>query len=139
MDGSNRTEVVDILYTPHHRILSLTLDYQAQVIYWVGYDNNDDSTRVNSSNVDGTNGQTILQFPTDYRYHYYYNTYQHGLSLFEDTFFLSKPLNSEVNKFIIGENLTTISNGMHCSSYYGRLKIVSEQHQQSGDNHTPIQ
>ena len=111
MDGSNRTEVVNI--TSRHYIFSLTLDYQAQVLYWVDYYNYDDSVRVNSSNVDGTNRQTFLRvFSSSYYHHFHFSFYQHGLSLFGDTLYLSEPWNSEVYKHSIGENLTTITNRM---------------------------
>ena len=125
MDGNNQSVIIDS-YQNH--ILSFTLNYQAQVLYWVGYDNYDHHLRVNSSNVDKTNRQTILQLSPEY----YYLGRRHGLTLFENVLFLSLPRNRELYKFSIGQNLTSISNGMRCK-LYGRLKVVTKQQQPPGN------
>ena len=59
MDGSNRTTIIDV--DAYDAILSLTLDYQAQVLYWVYGDDSNGSLIIKCSNVDGTNQQIILQ------------------------------------------------------------------------------
>ena len=72
MDGKNRTAIIDVDTRSYHdAILTLTLDYQVQALYWVFGNYSNRSLIIKRSNVDGTNQKTILQLQNVY-YRYYY-------------------------------------------------------------------
>ena len=76
MDGKNHTIIIKSNLSP---VVTLTLDYQTQVLYWIQVDPY--LNKLESSNTDGMNRQTLLIFRNDI---------YHGLSLFRDIVLLSR-------------------------------------------------
>lgn len=131
MDGKNRTVIINLNRWRYYvdTILSLTLDNQAQVLYWVFSDKGNRSLTIESSDVDGTNRQTRLILTN--------NTvdYRHSLRfpprltiLYNQTLFLSSPWSNEIYKLRAnGDNfMTFISNLGLCRSSY-HLKVIKQQ------------
>ena len=119
MDGKNRAAIITNV-----SILSVTLDYQAQVLYWV-CDCGDHNLTIKSSNIYGTNQQTIYHDNILSRY-YYYST-PPGLSIYNETLLLSSPRTSEVYKLgINGTTLNTfINDSVLCRIKY-LLKVTKQ-------------
>lgn len=135
MDGKNRTEIF-VYYHYYRSIIAFTLDYQAQQLYWVGVDMDQDPfLSIYRSNVDGTNIEMI------FRLHHYldFSSYYGGfhLSYFEQQLLLSSSYNHEISILEInGQNVTNrtiIDQPFLCNSY-GRcyLTIISEKEQLQG-------
>jgi hypothetical protein len=104
MDGKNRTSILRV-DTRSYRdaILAFTLDYQAQVLYWVFGNYSNHSLIIKRSNVDGTNQETILRLQNEH-YYYYYRHRQLGLAVYNETLFLSVSRTRELYKIYIGTN-----------------------------------
>ena len=107
MDGNNRTVIIEV--DTNDAMLSLTLDYQTQVLYWIFGNNNNGSLSIKYSNTDGTNQQTILQLQNNiYYYHYYYYHIFHrlffGLTVYNETLFLSLPWTNDIKVYKLGTN-----------------------------------
>ena len=147
MDGINRTVVIDVenvtrsTYSFDPAIFSFTLDYKAQVFYWVFGDESDYYLTLISSNVDGTNQQTILRFGDQYIDYYsllYY--YPPGLTVHEETLLLSLSGMNVVYSINLelganNDNFTTFLNGSEsvlCRYDYYQLKVTK---QPAGNNY----
>ena len=136
MDGRNRTVVVGVTTSYDHTILSLTLDYQAQVLYWAFGDGHNHTLSIKCSNIDGTNKNTLLQLNESYYHDYYYYHYHHfrydlwGLAVYNKTLFLSLPRKREVYKLgINGENFITFissSTQTFCRFRYHQIKVTTQ-------------
>ena len=129
MDGRNRTTIIDV--DTHDAILSLTLDYQTQVLYWVYGNDSNGSLIIKCSNIDGTNQQTILQLQNVYYYYIYhlFHHYSRGLSItvYNETLFLSLSLTSELYKIRInGDALLLINNSVFCRLQNLQLKAINQ-------------
>lgn len=136
MDGKNRTVIINLNRRRYYvnTILSLTLDNQAQVLYWVFSGSDNHTLIIQSSNVDGTNQQTILVLrnnTVDYRHSL---RFPPRLTIYNETLFLSSPWSNEIYKLRAnGENfMTFISNLVLCRSNY-HLKVTN---QPIGELHT---
>ena len=132
MDGKNRTIIINVNRNStyyYDAILSLTLDYQAQMIYWVFGNYSNHSLTIKRSNIDGTNQQTISQPIQIYGYYYAFD-YPPGLTMYQETLFMSLPWMREIYKIgINGENFTTFINSsaqVFCSGYYYQLKVTKQ-------------
>ena len=127
MDGKNRTAIITNV-----SILSVTLDYQTQVLYWV-CDCGDHSLTIKSSNIHGTNQQTI--YYNIQSWYYYYIT-PPGLTIYNDTLLLSSPRMSKVYK--LGINGTTfdtfIDDSVLCRIKY-LLKVTKQPLGESSMGH----
>ena len=107
-----------------HRIHSLNMNYQIQALYWAycDYQNN---LKVNSSNTDGTNRQTI-QLPFDCQR---CDIGRYRITLYKDVFYLTSSDRNEIYKVQLnGENITTVVRSSDiCRIYlWSPLKIVGE-------------
>ena len=110
MDGNNRTVIIEV-DTYYNAVVSLTLDYQAQVLYWIFGNNSNSSLSIKRSNTDGTNQQTILQLQNVHYYYYYLYHYPSGLTMYNDTLLFSLSWTREVYKLRTnGENFTLFIN-----------------------------
>ena len=134
MDGNNRTAIIDVIWY-HNAILSFTLDYQAQVLYWVYGNDSNGSLMLKRSNIDGTNQQTILQLQNVYYDYYYYYRYYYrfysdasGLStVYNETLFLSLTLTRELYKLgINGDALLLINSSVLCRFQNSQLKMTNQ-------------
>ena len=108
MDGKNRTVIINV--DAYDAVLSLTLDYQAQVLYWVLGNNNSGSLIIKRSNTsDVATQQTLFQLQNIHYYHYYYHHYYHyhslGLSVYNETLFLSLSWTRDVYKMGISGDI----------------------------------
>ena len=106
MDGKNRTAIIDVESdTGSYRdiILSLTLDYQIQVLYSVFWNNRNDNLIIKRFNTDGTNQQIILQLQG----RYYYSV---GLTVYNKTLFLSLPSTRDLYKIGINGDASLFIN-----------------------------
>ena len=133
MDGKNRTVVIGVDASYYDNIvLSLALDYQAQVLYWFFCDRHNNTIYIKRSNIDGTNQKTILQLNDSYYYNYchYYHLDSWGLTMYNETLFLSSPRTREVYKLgTNGENFITLINSsaqVSCRFYYYQLKVTKQ-------------
>ena len=136
MDGKNRTAIVDVDTGSYHDvILSLTLDYQAQVLYWVFGNDSNGSLIIKCSNVDGTNQQTILQLQNvHYDYYNYHRFYHYSLglsiSVYNETLFLSSSPTRELYKIRTnGDTLLLINNSAHqvfCGFRNLQVKVINQ-------------
>ena len=133
MDGRNRTTIIDV--DTYDAILSLTLDYQAQVLYWVYGNDSNGSLIIKCSNIDGTNQQTILQLQNVYYDYYIYHPFHHyslGLSItvYNETLFLSLSSMSELYKIRTnGDTLLLINNSAYqvfCTFRTLQLKAINQ-------------
>ena len=131
MDGRNRTTIIDVDTRYRDAILSLTLDYQAQVLYWVYGNDSNGSLMLKCSNIDGTNQQTILQLQNvcyDYHsYHLFYH-YSRGLSItvYNETLFLSLSPTRELlyyKKRMNGDTLLWINNSAQVFCRFRNLQL----------------
>ena len=135
MDGNNRTAIIDV--DNYDAILAFTLDYQAQVLYWILGDNSNQSQIIKRSNIDGTNQQTILQLRDEF-YDYYYFFHHHysfysktSLTVYNETLYLSSSWTSEVYKIgIHSENFNTLfinsSGQVFCRFQSSQLKVAKQ-------------
>ena len=104
MDGNNRTLIIKENRTEqyyHDRILSFTVDYQGQMLYWVFSDYADDyicNLIIKRSNIDGTNQQTIYYYDHNRWYCYTILETPPGLAIHEETLILSLPWMREVHR-----------------------------------------
>ena len=114
MDGRNRTVIINTNVPLTH---GLTLDYKAQVLYWV----DNDYRNLESSNVDGTNRKILIDELSG----------NIGLSLFRDTLFLSQSSNRINNVSTTGQNFTSVISysTLLCYQHFRQLKIFSETRQ----------
>ena len=133
MDGNNRTTIIDVDTIDNDAILSLTLDYQAQVLYWVFIDYDNRSQTIKRSNIDGTNQQTILQLRDellDHFFYFYILGYSLGLTVYNETLFLSVSRTREMYKLgTNGENFTLFINNsaqVFCRFRYNQLKVTNQ-------------
>ncbi len=117
MDGHNRTAIIDVdNWSYGDAIVSLTLDYQAQVLYWLFGTNSNRRLVIKRSNIDGTNQQTILRLQNErymYQYHYYDDPFYHylGLTVYNETLFLSSSWTRKLYKLgMNGDALLFIDN-----------------------------
>ena len=132
MDGKNRTTIIDV-DTRSYRdaILSLTLDYQAQVLYWAFANYSNDSLIIKRSNADGTNQQTILQLQNVYLYYYhrYYSYYSPGLTVYNKILFLSLPSTRDLYKIGINGDTSLFINSsaeIFCRFRNYQLKVTNQ-------------
>ena len=133
MDGRNRTTIIDV--DTRDAIFSLTLDYQAQVLYWVYGNDSNGSLIIRRSNTDGTNQQTILQ-PQNvyYDYYYYYfffygTTYSSALTVYNKTLFLSLPMIRDLYKIGINGDTSLFINSsaqVFCRFQNYQLKATNQ-------------
>jgi hypothetical protein len=134
MDGNNRTAIIDITGSYGDAILALTLDYQAQVLYWVFGNGSNGSLVIKRSNIDGTNQQTILRLQNVYYYYYHHHHlffYLHslGLTLYNETLFLSLSSTRELYKIgINGDALLLINNSaqVFCTFQNYQLRATNQ-------------
>ena len=124
MDGKNRTTIIDV--DTYDTILSLTLDYQAQVLYWVLGNNNSRSLLIRCSNTqsDGATQQTIFQRKNIYYHRFFYLS---GLSVYNEILFLSISWTRELYK--IGTNGDTqllINSLMICIFQGSQLRVTNQ-------------
>ena len=137
MDGKNRTAIIDVTSSYGDVILSLTLDYPAQVLYWVYGNHSNYSLIIKCSNTDGTNQQTILQLQNvhyDYYYYYYYHrhyssTYSSGLTVYNKTLFLSLTMTSDLYKIGINGDTSLFINSsaqVFCRFQNYQLKATNQ-------------
>lgn len=139
MDGKNRTVVIGVNTSYYDNIMfSFTLDYQAQVLYWVFGDYHNHTISIKCSNIDGTNRKTILQLNDSYYYDFYYYYHYHlvyrldswGLTVYNETLFLSPPRMREIYKLgTNGENFITLINSsaqVFCRFRYYQLKVIKQ-------------
>ena len=133
MDGKNRTAIIDV--DTYDAILSLTLDYQAQVLYWVFGNASNGSLIIKCSNIDGTNQQTILQLQNVYYDYYIYHLLHHyswglSISVYNETLFLSSSPTRELYKIRTnGDTLLLINNSAHqvfCGFRNFQLKAINQ-------------
>lgn len=138
MDGMNRTEILAFDY--YQGIVAFTLDYQAQLLYWVLVDHYyyyyTNNVSIYSSTVDGTNIETVFRLNNDFYNNYYYYYGDIHLSLFEQRLFVS----SSTELFVLEineENVTTstiVDRSLLCNSFYRHyLTIISENKQLQGE------
>ena len=119
MNGKNRTAIITNV-----SILSVALDYQTQMLYWV-CDYGDHSLTIKNSNIYGINQQTIYRSISSWNY--YYNS---GLTIYNETLFLSSPrTSSEVYRLKINGTSTTfntfINDSVLCRVKY-LLKVTKQ-------------
>ena len=130
MDGNNRTVIIEV-DTYYNAVVSLTLDYQAQVLYWIFGNNSNGSLSIKRSNTDGTNQQTILQLQNVHYYYYYLHHYQSGLTMYNDTLLFTLPWTREVYKLRTnGENFTLFINSsmpVFCRNQRSQFPRVTNQ------------
>ena len=131
MDGKNRTAIIDVdTRSDHDAIVSLTLDYQAQVLYWVFANYSNGSLIIKNSNTDGTNQQTILRLQNVYYHYYDYYYYPPGLTMYNKTLFLSLPRTRDLYKIGINGDTSMFINSsaqVFCRFRNYQLKATSNQ------------
>ena len=130
MDGKNRTVIINL---NRHRyyvdtVLSLTLDYHAQMLYWIFYRKSNNSLEIQSSNVNGTNQQAILPLMNNTVHYYHALRFPPRLTVYNGTFFLSSPWSDEVYKLrASGDNFMTFINSLVlCRDNYYHLKVTEQ-------------
>ncbi len=125
MDGNNRTVVIDAnMHANVNKILSLALDYQNQVLFWVSHNRSASLVTIKRSNIDGKKQQTILQLSGYYSY--YYST---GLTVLNETLFLSMSDSQIREVYKLGtndENFTNSSAQVFCRLRYYQLKVTKQ-------------
>ena len=129
MDGKNRTIIINLERRQYYvdTILSLTLDYQAQMLYWIFYHRNNDSLVIESSNVNGTNQQTILPLINNTVNYRHSLRFPPRLTIYNDIFFLFSPWSDEIYKLrTSGDNFMTFANSLaFCRDNY-HLKVTEQ-------------
>ena len=127
MDGKNRTAIIDVgTKSDHDIILSFTLDYHAQVIYWIFSNNDSHRLNIKCLNTDRKIQQIIYL-----RLHYthYYNRYSSGLTIFNETLFLSLSRMSELYKIGINGDMLPLINSsaqVFCRFWNYQLKATNQ-------------
>ena len=132
MDGHNRTVIIDYeMDTYRDAVVSLTLDYETQVLYWVYGNNSNGSLSIKCSNTDGTNQKTILQLQNIHYGYYYLRYYPSGLTIYNDTLLFTLPWTREVYKLrTIGEIFTLFINSsmpVFCRNQRSQFPRVTNQ------------
>ena len=116
MDGNNQTAI--IAFNSSHTHITFTLDYQAQIFYWVdSYSNG-----LESSNIDGTNRQILLISSDIY----------HGVSLFRDVLLLSGYYGKVHTASTNGQDFQLTTTSLNCLSSISppsTLKVFSQERQ----------
>ena len=132
MDGNNRTAIIDYeVDTYYDAVVSLTLDYQTQVLYWVYGNSSNGSLSIKRSNTDGTNQQTILQLQNVHYHYFYFYYYSSGLTTYNETLYLTLPWIREIYKLRTnGENFNTLfinssAQLLFCGSFY-QIKVTNQ-------------
>ena len=135
MDGNNRTVIIGVDPYSYDVILALTLDYQAQVFYWIFGHHDNHSLIIKRSSSDGTDQQVILQL-RDVHFDYFIFdrhsfAYLSGITVYNDTLFLSLSWPREVYKVgINGENFSTLFINdfieVFCIFDNSQLKVTSQ-------------
>ena len=131
MDGNNRTVIINVERRRYYNdaMLSFTLDYQAQVLYWIFsvYTRANHSLELNieSSNVDGTNRQTIIQLSDN---HSETLRFPPHLTIYKGMLFLSSIWNDKIYKLRTnGKNFTTfVNSSVLCGVNYHQLKVMKQ-------------
>ena len=116
MDGNNQTTI--IAFNSSHTHITFTLDYQAQILYWV----DSHSNRLESSNVDGTNRQILLIS----------NDIYCGVSLFRDVLHLSGYYGKVYTASKNGQDFQLTTTSLNCLSSISPpsiLKVFSQERQ----------
>ena len=131
MDGKNRTVIINLDRRRYYAdtILSLTLDYQAQMLYWIFSHRHNYSLVIESSNVNGTNRRTILLLTNNaVNYHDSLRFPPRLTIYYNDTFFLSSPWSDEIYKLLTsGDNVMTVINSLvFCGDNYYHLKVTKQ-------------
>jgi hypothetical protein len=130
MDGRNRTVLLNLDKRRYYvdTILSLTLDYHTQMLYWIFYHKSNNSLVIESSNVNGTNRRTVLPLMNNIVNYRHALRFPPRLTKYNDTFFLSSPWSNELYKLrASGENFTTfINNLVFCRDNYYHLKVTEQ-------------
>ena len=113
MDGTNITTLHD---TSLSNPIGLTIDYCGQILYWCdnGYD------RIESSNTDGSNRQTLTNYPLN----------PFSVAFFEDSVYWSDTSYDRIYSYSISSsNITAVSDYIY--NPYG-LRTVSHYSQPYG-------
>ena len=130
MDGKNRTVIIDLDRWRYYvdTVLSLTLDYQAQMLYWIFSHRNNRSLMIETSNVNGTNRRTILSLANNTVNYRHSLRFPPRLTTYNDIFFLSSPWSDEIYKLLIsGDNFMTFTNSLvFCRDNYYHLKVTEQ-------------
>ena len=131
MDGKNRTVIINLNRYRYYinTVLSLTLDYHAQMLYWIFYRKSNNNTLViESSNVNGTNQQTILPLMNTTVNYYHALRFPPRLTVYNNTFFLSSPWSDKIYKLrASGDNfMTFINSSVFCRDNYYHLKVTEK-------------
>ena len=132
MDGKNRTVIINLDRFQYYAdtILSISLDYHAQMLYWIFYRKSNNNTLViESSNVNGTNRRTVLPLMNTTVNYRHALRFPPRLTVYNDTFFLSSPWSDEVYKFVraSGDNFMTFINSLvFCRDKYYHLKVTEQ-------------
>ena len=136
MDGKNRTAIINLNRQQYYAdtILSLTLDYHAQILYWIFYHRSNNTLVIESSNVNGINRRTIFPLMNNAVNYRRSLRFPPRLTIYNDTLFLSSPWSDEVYKLrASGDNFTTFINSLvFCRDNYYHLKVTE---QLSGELH----
>lgn len=134
MDGKNRTVIVNEDNSGYYddAILSFTLDYPTQILYWSFYDHNNHTLSFESSYADGSNRQILQLIDADtifYDYYYLYR-YPSSLGVYKQTLFFSVSWRHQVYKLELarGENLVILFNSSAiCGNKYYQIKVAKQQ------------
>ena len=132
MDGNNRTAIIDHeVDTYYNAVISLTLDYQTQVLYWVYGNSSNGSLSIKRSNTDGTNQQTILQLQNVHYHYFYFYYYSSGLTTYNETLYLTLSWIREIYELgTNGENFNTLfinssAQLLFCERFY-QIKVTNQ-------------
>ena len=127
MDGKNRTAIIDVdTRSDHDIILSFTLDYHAQVLYWIFSNNDSHRLNIKCLKIDGKI-QRIIYLRLHYAH--YYNCYSSGLAIFNETLFLSLSRMSELYKIGINGDMLPLINSsakVFCRFWNYQLKATNQ-------------
>jgi hypothetical protein len=130
MDGRNRTVLLNLDKRRYYvdTILSLTLDYHTQMLYWIFYHKSNNSLVIESSNVNGTNRRTVLPLMNNIVNYRHALRFPPRLTKYNDTFFLSSPWSNELYKLrASGDNFMTFINSLvFCKDNYYHLKVIEK-------------
>lgn len=142
MDGKNRTVIINLEKRRYYAdtILSLTLDYQTQMLYWIYGDKNNHSLLIESANVNGTNQRTLLSLMNNtVEFNYRHSLrFPPRLTTINNTFLLSSPWSGEVYKLQTSADnfVTFIDSLVFCRDSYYHLQ-VADLEQPPGEFHVP--
>lgn len=130
LDGMNRTIISKLDKRRYYNdtILSLTLDYQTQILYYIFYYKSIGSLVIESSNVNGTNKHTILPVMNDAVNYRHSLRFPPRLTVYNGTLFLSSPWSDKMYKLrTSGVNFTTfINSSAFCIDNYYHLKVTKQ-------------